>query len=135
MTLMRMTLQEILQNFQMEVDETPHVYFDPPETVKMSYPCFIYHFEGYEQLNGNDERYLESERYSVRYVTKTADALLPKLIRELPRVSFERHYTAENLHHYMFTFRSMPVKRTQEKDLRKIAASFLGGNNEQDYLG
>lgn len=129
MTTMRTTLQTVLEGFQTEVGEEPHVYFDPPETVKMKYPCFVYHFDGLVPFDADDVPYLHSEQYSVRYITKTADAVLPKLMRDLPKVSFDRHYTADNLHHHMFTFYSMPFHTATDVDLRKIASSFLGGNN------
>ena len=129
MTQMRSTLQTILEEIQTAANETPHVYFEPPETVKMSYPCFVYHFTGYNNLGANDGKYLKSEEYAVRYITKKADPLIPKALVDLPHVSFDRHYVAENLHHFMFTFRGMYNNQVSELDLTTIASSFLGGNN------
>lgn len=101
----REILQSRLESFQRSAGETPHVYFEPPESVKMVYPCFVYHFLGTIDLYSNGDIYLQSEEYSVRYITKTPDPPLPKAIMDLPYASFESHYTAENLHHFMFTFR------------------------------
>lgn len=129
MTQMRSTLQTILEEIQTTANETPHVYFEPPETVKMSYPCFVYHFTGYNSVNANDDDYLKSEEYAVRYITKKADPPIPKAVAALPHVTYDRHYVAENLHHFMFTFRGMLRHSDPELDIRQIASSFLGGNN------
>ena len=110
--------------------ETPHVYFDPPELVKMVYPCFVYHFTGYQDKKASDKVYLTSEQYSVRYITKNADPLIPKALKELPHAVFDRHYTADNLHHFMFTFQSMYYYTPSGLDLSQITSSFLGGNND-----
>lgn len=106
----REILQTVLEGFQETAGETPHVYFDPPESIKMTYPCFVYHFIGSDTLYANGKPYVNSEEYSVRYITKKADPDLPKAIMELPYVSFESHYTADNLHHFMFTFRGQYEK-------------------------
>ena len=101
----REALQSILMQFQEQAGETPHVYFDPPESVKMVYPCFVYHYIGNGTLYSDGKPYLQSEEYSVRYITKKADPDLPKAIMQLPYVAFDSHYTADNLHHFMFMFR------------------------------
>lgn len=101
----RVALQNLLTSFQTQAGETPHVYFDPPESVKMTYPCFVYHYIGNSDVKANDQVYLRSEEYTVRYITKKADPILPEAIMDLPYVTFENHYTSENLHHFMFTFR------------------------------
>lgn len=106
----RETLQKILMRFQEEAGETPHVYFDPPESLKLVYPCFVYHFINSVDLYANNVVYLRSYEYSVRYITKKADPILPEAIMDLPYASFESHYTADNLHHFMFTFRGQFVK-------------------------
>ncbi len=102
----REKLQGILENLQTQANETPHVYYDPPESLKLVYPCFVYHYVGQETLYSNDNPYLKSDEYTVTYITKKADPLLPEAIIELPYVQFSNHYTAENLHHFMFVFRS-----------------------------
>ena len=120
----------MLEEIQTAANETPHVYFEPPESVKMSYPCFVYHFTGYNAINADDGKYLKSEEYAVRYITKKADPPIPKAFEALPHVSFDTHYVAENLHHFMFTVRGMYQHHEPELDLSTISSSFLGGNND-----
>ena len=78
----------------------------------------------------NDGIYLESEVYTVRYITKKPDPEIPKALKKLPRVSFDTHYVAENLHHFMFTFRGMLQHKDTNLDLSMLNSSFLGGNND-----
>lgn len=136
MTMLRATLQTTLEEFQKKVGETPHVYFDPPETVKMVYPCFVYHFVEYVDIFSNDELYLRFERYTVTYITKKADPELPRAMSALSGFEFDRHYTSDNLHHFMFVANSRMYNQPPEVDLRPEAASFLGGNNGiHDFMG
>ena len=127
---MRMELQTLLEEIQTVANETPHVYFEPPESVKMVYPCFVYSFSGYSTVGADDAVYLESEEYNVTYITKKADPVIPKALKDLNHVTFDRRYVAENLHHFVFRFRSMLQKKSEEIDLREITTSFLGGNND-----
>lgn len=72
----------------------------------MVYPCIVYHFVDNDIRYANNGNYLSSEQYSLTYITRKADPELPKVLMDYPRMVFERHYTAEELHHFMFTYRT-----------------------------
>ena len=127
-TTERETIQSILEAFQEEVGETPHVYFQPPENVKMVYPCFRYTEAGDTGIHADDRPYLHVRQYTVIYITRSADPTLPEAMKNLPQVRFDRRYSANNLNHFVFTFTGMPMWQPSELALEIIAKDFLGGN-------
>ena len=96
----RMDLHEIL------LDElgTDQVYFQPPESVKMLYPCFVYSIENSPTEHADDTNYKVNDRYLVRYITRDPDDELVGALKWIHGFSFERHYVADNLHHYVYVY-------------------------------
>jgi len=79
------------------------VYFQPPENVKLAYPCIIYKRDSITTRYADDTPYTPRTRYSVMVIDKNPDSPLPDKIAALPMCTFNRHYTAENLNHDVFT--------------------------------
>jgi len=80
-----------------------HCYYQPPETIKMEYPCIIYSWSGDTVRYANNGRYLAKKKYTVTVVDYNPDSELPNALAKLPLCSFDRHYTADNLHHFVYT--------------------------------
>lgn len=78
-----------------------NVYFQPPATIKMNYPCIIYKLDDVEGVHANGRRYLGTKRYLVTVVDKDPDTIIPDKILNLPYCSFEDHFVADNLNHYI----------------------------------
>lgn len=77
-----------------------NVYFQPPASVVMKYPCIIYSLSDINSRYADDLGYTNTRQYTLIYVDLNPDSLMPdKLLYELPYTSFDRHYTSENLHH------------------------------------
>ena len=88
-------LQEILgSNF---------VYFQPPENLKLHFPCIIYELSGKDVLHANDAKYRKVRRYTVTVVDKDPDSIIPLKIEELPLCTFDRVYVADNIYHSVYT--------------------------------
>jgi hypothetical protein len=79
-----------------------HVYFQPPETVRLVYPCIIYTFDQYDIKRADNTGYLGKKRYSVTIISKDPDYPLPDRFALLPLCSFNRFYTADNLNHWVY---------------------------------
>lgn len=126
----RLDLQTMLESFQAAAGETPHVYYQPPENVKIVYPCFIYSDSDSGTVYANDEPYLRRSEYIVKYITKNPSPPMAEAMKRLPKTRFDRHYTAENLHHFSFVVSSEVEDREPSLDLRQIASNFLGGTND-----
>ena len=78
------------------------VYFQPPETVKLRYPCIIYSRDSGKTEFANDKPYQHEVRYSVTVIDKNPDSKLLEKVAMLPMCSFERHYIADNMNHDVF---------------------------------
>ena len=80
-----------------------NVYYQPPETFKMAYPCIIYNLEQDDLLHADDLAYIRHKRYSITIVDRNPDSMLPDSFSEAFNARMERHYTADNLHHFSYT--------------------------------
>jgi hypothetical protein len=79
-----------------------HVYFQPPPTVQMAYPCIVY-ARDYELSRFADDRpYSVRKRYLVTVIDKDPDSQIPDEIAQLPLCIYDRFYTADNLNHDVF---------------------------------
>ena len=78
------------------------VYFQPPENLKMTYPCIIYRRNRIETSFADNNPYSLTKRYQVMVVDRNPDSDIPDKIAQLPMTIFDRHYVAENLNHDVF---------------------------------
>ena len=79
------------------------VYFQPPSTTKMDYPCIIYKRDADDPTYANDKRYLGMVRYLITVVDKNPDSLIPGKVVQLPYCAFVNHYTVDNLNHDIYS--------------------------------
>lgn len=81
-----------------------NVYFQSPESVKMSYDAIRYQLGGKDILRANDGIYRKVNRYEGVIITRNPDTTLPdELLEHFEMCSLGRPYTADNLNHYPFT--------------------------------
>ena len=80
-----------------------NVYFQPPETVKIKYPCIIYEIDRLNSMFADNVRYTSMKGYLITVIDKNPDSLIPDAIANLPLCSFDRRYTTDNLNHTTFT--------------------------------
>lgn len=78
------------------------VYFQPPSTIKMDYPCIIYKKDADNPTYANDKRYLGMKRYLVTVVDRNPDSLIPDKVVQLPYCAFVNHLTVDNLNHDIY---------------------------------
>lgn len=79
-----------------------HVYFQPPENMKLEYPCIIYERNSGTSDFADNIPYLHRIRYTVIVVDANPDSPIPGKVAELPTCVFDRHYTADNLNHDVY---------------------------------
>jgi len=95
-----------LDAFLRKLIEYPKVkiYFDPPEDVKMEYPCIVYNFDGvYSRSANNSKNYIKRDQYTITLMSEDPDWSLPEVFMKLPYCHFDRPYIADNLHHWVFS--------------------------------
>lgn len=94
----RLELQTLLVNLL----ESSNVYFQPPPTVKMQYPCIIYKRDFIKTDFASNKLYKYKKRYQIIVVDINPDSDINKKILELPLCSYDRFYTADNLNHDVY---------------------------------
>lgn len=91
-----------LQSLFEEILETKNVYFQPPESIKIKYPCIIYHLANEDKLYADNNPYSRTKMYTVTVIDKNPDSLIPDKIGDLPMSSFDRFFTSNNLNHFVY---------------------------------
>lgn len=79
-----------------------NVYFQPPESIKMQYPCIVYDRNNGDTQFADDKPYEFRLAYEVTLIDKNPDNDAILKLAALPMSRFNRHYTADNLNHDSF---------------------------------
>lgn len=95
----RLDLHEIL----CDILGTRNVYYQPPESVKMTYPAIVYSRNRIENMFANDNVYSQNHSYQVTVIDKDPDSEIVERVSKLPLCSFDRHFISDNLNHDSFT--------------------------------
>lgn len=88
-----------LQNKLEELLGNRHVYYQPPESLKMEYPCIRYSKTNIDSKYANNIKYINTNLYTLIVIDGRPDNEVIQKILELPRSSFDRHYVSNNLNH------------------------------------
>jgi hypothetical protein len=81
---------------------TDNVYFQPPENVKLEYPCIIYKRDFAETGFADDIPYTFMLRYMVMVIDQDPDSDIPGKVAALPMSVFNRFYTVDSLNHDVY---------------------------------
>ena len=81
----------------------PNVYFQPPPTLTMSYPCIVYKRSAERTIFGNNKPYKRTKRYQVTVIDRNPDSDIPDKVASLPMCVFDRFFTADQLNHDVYT--------------------------------
>lgn len=91
-----------LQILLKSILETDNVYFQPPPTIQMVYPCIVYRRDQANTIFAGDKPYQYRKRYQVIVIDRDPDSAIPAKVAALPMCIFDRFYTADNLNHDVF---------------------------------
>lgn len=90
----RLELQAELQTF------LPKVYYQPPSTLKMEYPCIVYKRFGKLSKRANNGVYLRDTQYQITLIERDPDSnLADQLEDHFASCVISQNYTVDNLHH------------------------------------
>lgn len=93
-------------DFQYELEEllgSRNVYYQPPESLKISYPAIVYSRSNINTRFSNNQPYNLKHCYTVTLIDPDPDSLIVDKLAMLPKSNFDRHFTANNLNHDVFT--------------------------------
>jgi hypothetical protein len=80
-----------------------HVYYQPPENLKLSYPCIIYEWDGTTTRYADNRIYSMMRRYTVTVIDRDPDSQIPLAVAKLPMCSHDRNFISDGLYHFVYT--------------------------------
>lgn len=80
-----------------------YVYYQPPESIKLQYPCIIYALSDIHTRNADDMHYTIHKSYTVTVISRDPDNTIAESILSYPRTRFDRRYVVDNLYHDVLT--------------------------------
>lgn len=94
----RVELHHILENTL----GTKNVFFEPPESFKLTYPCIVYYLSGHNERRADNDQYTLIKHYTMVYITQKADDAMIDKLEKLKFCSLNHPYVSSNLHHYAY---------------------------------
>lgn len=94
----RLELHEVLKG----VLGTDNVYFQPPPSKKMSFPCIVYERARLNTDYADNKPYKIDKVYYITYVDTNPDSDMPLKLANLPMCAFQRHYVSDNKYYDQF---------------------------------
>lgn len=93
-----------LHNKLIEVlPDLPNIYFSPPPSLLISYPCIVYNLDDIPTTKLDGVVYKQRHKYSVTIIDKDPDSELPEqLLSGFKYCTFDRAFITDNLNHYVF---------------------------------
>lgn len=80
-----------------------NVYFQPPASVQLSYPCVIYNLGTGDIKRADNSVYAYTNSYEITFIYKKPNMdILEQMLRSFSMCSVSRVYVADNLNHYVF---------------------------------
>lgn len=94
----RIELQTLLESLL----GSRNVYYQPPESTKMSYPAIVYSRYDIENNHADNNVYKQAKAYTLTVIDKNPDSEIVDKVSKLPMCTFDRHFTSNNLNHDIF---------------------------------
>lgn len=79
-----------------------HIYYSPPATIKMKYPCIVYDLSNARTQFGDNNPYKITNQYLLTVIDEDPDSTIVPKVQLLPMCTFDRHYISDNLNHNVF---------------------------------
>lgn len=78
-------------------------YFQPPESLKLNYPCYVYKLLDTDLLRADNQVYRRVNEYGLTYITYDPDdPLIEETEDHFKMCKFVRFYAADGLNHYYY---------------------------------
>lgn len=94
----RLDLQQTLINLL----GSTNVYFQPPPSLVMQYPCIVYNRSRIDIDHADNRPYKHKVRYQVTVIDRNPDSEIVMKVALLPFCFYDRNFAADNLNHDVF---------------------------------
>lgn len=91
----RLTLSRALH----DILGTDNVYYNPPESQKMNFPCIVYSRTYINDIKADNIKYLDYTTYKIIVVSTKPDHPAIKEILKLPMTKFSTQYIKNGYYH------------------------------------
>lgn len=96
----RLELQSKLE----KLNNVNKVYYQPPNSVMLQYPCIIYNDQVGKTIKASDGLYGYTDSYELMYISKKSNKqIVYDLLSTFKYIKFDRTYVYDGLYHYVFT--------------------------------
>lgn len=79
-----------------------NVYFQPPENIKIKYPCIIYDKVNENVIYADNVGYRKKNAYDVTVISRDPDFDLSNGLYSLGNCSYNRGFKSDNLYHHVY---------------------------------
>lgn len=97
-----MASRKELHNRLCEILGYKNVYFNPPESMKIEYPCIVYNLDNKENVKADNRNYLKRNYYNVTLIHPDPVNKIQDMIMDLDYCSFVSFYSVDDLNHYRY---------------------------------
>lgn len=91
-----------LHDILVDILGSSNVYFQPPASVKLQYPCILYARDSLWIDHADNTPYRHQRRYLITVVDADPDSEIPDKVAQLPTAQYGRSYSADYLNHDTF---------------------------------
>jgi hypothetical protein len=95
----RLTLHQTL----VDILGSGNVYYNPPESQKLNFPCIVYNLSYIEQVHADNKKYLDYTTYKITVISKIPDHPAIREILNLPMTKFSANFTKNGYYHTVIT--------------------------------
>lgn len=99
-----MTTRIDVQNMLEELIGSRNVYFQPPSSMRIDYPCIVYSIKSVDNKYANNDIYKQDYFYELILVDSNPDSEYFHKLCKNPNCRFRNTYISDNLNHFVFNF-------------------------------
>ena len=96
---------ERLRDELYSLDISNNVYYNPPTSIRMSYPCFRFAENNTYTIRADNVAYLNHRRWVITYITtdeEEVETVINRMLNHFMMCNNETVYKADNLIHIVF---------------------------------
>ena len=79
------------------------LYYQPPENIKLTYPCVVYTFDKIKSSEANNSRYIRHDKYTIKLIGSLIDVeKWSDKILGLRYCDLDTTFVSDGLYHYVY---------------------------------
>lgn len=96
----RLELQARLE----ELPRVRRVYWNPPESIQLVYPCIIYNYAKIDVHHADNKAYIKRRRYEITIIDRDTTSIIPEALEESFQYwAQEQVFANDNIGHWVYS--------------------------------